>query len=168
MVPGTRRALQNSGSHEFRGSILGESSPSGHIHRLPGESNDLRLCRGSFNSLAKLIEVLNRAKKSAKGRIDLFLDPRITDDLVAPHYLNTDFSFVQKCDHFRRTLPVQPNGRVTSYVNFVAGNTAEHSVTEIRNGEMMQSFRGMFANKLVPGCTRYPLRHYVRDSRCIV
>jgi hypothetical protein len=33
---------------------------------------------------------------------------------------------------------------------------------------MMQSFRGMFANKLVPGCTRYPLRHYVRDSRCIV
>jgi radical SAM protein with 4Fe4S-binding SPASM domain len=115
----------------------------------------------------KMLEVLNNTKQSVKGRIEFVLEPRMTDDLVGPYYLDMDFPFVQRCDFLWRTFPVQPDGRVSPCLNFLAGNITEKSVAEIWNGENMQRLRKMFADKLVTGCTRCPSRHYAKGSRCL-
>jgi len=117
--------------------------------------------------IPKLTEVLNKARQMVKGRIDFVLEPQLTDDLLAPFYLDMDFPFVQKCDFLWRTFPVQPDGRVSPCLNFVAGNITEQSVAEIWNGKLMQRLREMFADNLVVGCTRCSNRHYVRASRCL-
>ena len=117
--------------------------------------------------IPKLIEVLNKTRQMVKGRIEFVLEPRLTDDLVAPYYLDMDFPFVQKCDFLWRTFPVQPDGRVSPCLNFFAGNITEQSVAEIWNGKTMRRLRELFARKLVVGCTRCSSRHYARGSRCL-
>ena len=41
--------------------------------------------------IPKLIEVLTKARQMVKGRIEFVLEPRLTDDLVAPYYMDMDF-----------------------------------------------------------------------------
>jgi len=113
-----------------------------------------------------LVPLMDRVKRSAKGRIMLTFEPRLPNDLIAPYYLDVYYPFVERCDALWGSLNVGPDGRVSPCLNFVLGNITQHTIRELWNGAMMQRLRALLSDGLLPGCRRCSRRSYLKSSRC--
>ena len=114
---------------------------------------------------AALVEVMGRAQKAARGRINYHNMPHISRRFISPYYLDLDFAFDRGCDNFWKTFRVGPDGSVLPCLNFITGNILEQSLDEIWNGDMMRQLRLMFTDNLMPGCVRCCQRHFNKPSR---
>lgn len=115
--------------------------------------------------IPKLLEQMNKSREIAKGRIKAHFLPNISDELVAPYYLNLDHPFVEGCSAFWKTLRVEPDGTVSPCLNLVLGNIGDRPFEQIWNGPAMQSARNFIRRRLTPGCVRCCQRHFSQGSR---
>ena len=118
--------------------------------------------------IRRLLELMERVKRQAKGRIMLTFEPRLSADLVEPYYLDLAYPFEEECNSLWGSLNVGPDGRVSPCLNFLVGNIMEDTIADIWNGEMMQRLRALIADGLLPGCQRCNRRTYCKSSRCMI
>lgn len=104
--------------------------------------------------VGRIAEGLQRARKSARGRLRLSFLPDLSTGMLEPYYLNLNHPFPGKCDTLWKTLRIMPDGTVSPCLHVVAGNVARQSIDEVWNGPCMQRFRELIAGRLFPGCAR--------------
>ena len=107
-----------------------------------------------------LIANLATAKRTPRGRLRLAFLPNLSDEQIAPYYLDLNHSFPGKCNSLWKTLRILPDGTVTPCLHVIAGNVRQQSLAGIWNGPVMRNYRSIISERFLPGCAHCCSRSY--------
>lgn len=104
--------------------------------------------------VAMLSSTLRQARQQAGRRLKVVVWPFSISEQLLPYYQDLDHPFSQKCNSLWDVGIVLPDGTVSPCLHVVAGNITQERFVDIWNGPVMQNFRKLISQGLVPGCAR--------------